>query len=71
MEQLSFRSNFSRDKYKAFQFRRQVIAHACEGINYLKMFLKKEITHLYGSGEDENGPFSIKGYLQFMLKEGE
>ena len=70
MEQLSFRSSFYRDKYRALQFRRQVITHASEGIDYLKMFLKKDITHLYGSGEEENGPFSIKGYL-IMLTDGE
>ena len=48
-----------------------MIAHACEGMDYLKMFLNKEITQLYGSGEEENGPFSIKGYLRFMLTDGE
>ena len=26
---------------------------------------------MYGSGEEENGPFSIKGYLGFMLTDGE
>ena len=70
MEQLSFRSKFCRDNYKALQFRRQVIAHACEHMEYLKMFLKKEVKQLYDSGE-ESGPFSIKGYLKFILKDAE
>ena len=61
MEQLFFRSKFCKDNYKALQFRRQVIAHAYEGMEYLKMYLKKEVTQLYGSGEEESGPFSIKG----------
>ena len=71
MEQLSVRSKFCKDNYKALQFRRQVIAHACEGMEYLKMFLEKEGKQLYGSGEEEPGPISIKGYLQSVLKDAE
>lgn len=71
MEQLSFKSQYCEQTYKAVQFRRQVIAHACEGIEYLNMFLKKEIRELYGSGEEDHGPFSVKGYLKFMLRDGE
>ena len=40
-------------------------------MEYLGMFLKKEVTQLYGSGEEESGPFSMKGYLQFMWKDVE
>ena len=69
--QLSMKTNACRKKYNAEQFRLQVIAHFCLGMDYLKPYLIQNVRQLYGSGEELAGPFSVKQWLHFMSKDKE
>ena len=69
--QLSMKTNACCKKYNAEQFRLQVIAHFCLGMDYLKPYLIQNVRQLYGSGEELAGPFSVKQWLHFMSKDKE
>ena len=73
VKQMIFKEDDGEKRYQACHVRRQAIVHFLhhhEEEEY-KNWIIKEIKQLYGSGEEGGlGPFSVKSYLQHMVKNG-
>ena len=73
VKQMIFKEDDGEKRYRACHLRRQAIVHFLhhhEEDEY-KNWIIKEIKQLYGSGEEGGlGPFSVKLYLQHMVKNG-
>ena len=71
IDQLSFVDSKDMDKYQTYYLRSQVVAHFITFKDLLKDLLKENIKSLYGAGEEggDGGPFSIRGYLKYMVKD--
>ena len=73
MKQLIFHEHNGEKRYQTCHLRRQAIVHFLHHHedNEYKNWIIKEIKQLYGSDEEGGlGPFSVKSYLQHMVKNG-
>ena len=73
MKQIIFKKYDSHKKYFACHVRHQAIVHFLENLeeDEYKEWIIKQVKDVYGSGEEGGvGPFSIKSYLEYMVKDG-
>ena len=46
-----------------------MVAHVLKHLDLFKQWLRDRIREFYGTGDDNLGPFSVKSYLQWILKD--
>lgn len=68
--QLSFEDKKDLTRYHPCYLRRQVVAHFVLFKDLLKVWMRDNIRSVYGGLEKEGGvgPFSVKGYLKYILQ---
>ena len=73
LEEIQFDSDDDERQYNAERLRRQVIAFFCIKKEMFTDWITGHITNIYGccdkDSEMEPGPFSIKSYLKYMLRD--
>ena len=69
--QLSFEDKKDLTRYHPCYLRRQVVAHFVLFKDLLKVWMRDNIRSVYGGLEKEGGvgPFSVKGYLKYILQD--
>ena len=71
VKQMVFNNEEDAKKYKPCHLRRQAIVHLlhhCSEPEY-KDWIIKNMKELYGHGEDNLGPFSVKTYFEYMVQD--
>ena len=69
--QLSFEDKKDLARYHPCYFQRQVVAHFVLFKDLVKVWIRDNIRSVYGGLDKEGGvgPFSVKGYLKYILKD--
>lgn len=60
----------NKEYYNSIYMRRQMVVQTVLSIEPIKVQLKERIRNTYGLGEGGVGPFSIKSYLEYIVKDG-
>ena len=71
VKQMVFKDEEDAKKYKPCHLRRQAIVHFlchCSELEY-KDWIIKNVMEMYGGGEDNLGPFSVKTYFECMVQD--
>lgn len=75
VDQIQFQDEAEKERFDTIYLRRMAVMHFLEHRGLLYADVTKEIRDSYGLVEDQNnpgvdGPFTLREYLKFMLKDG-
>ena len=72
MDQIEFGDLQHQEKYTPIYLKRQIVVHYilnCEVNELLKDWVIDQIRHMYGTGEEGVGPFSVVSYFNHILQD--